>query len=58
MENKESSAINPYEVKTEVDICASKIFMPDGNTLADTIVSLRNRIYNLEKEVNSLKGRS
>jgi len=42
----------------ETRLDASGVIMPDGSTLADTIVSLCNRIDNLEEEVNSLKGKS
>ncbi len=55
----------PYEIKGEtinegktLEIIASFIKMPDGKTLADTIIIMNDRIKELEKEVNSLKGKS
>ena len=55
----------PYEIKGEairegaaLEIIASSIKMPDGKALADTIIIMNNRIEKLEKEMNSLKGKS
>ena len=54
----------PYEIKGEaingsgtLEVIASSIKMPDGKTLAETIIIMNNRIEKLEKEVEELKGK-
>ena len=42
----------------KLEIKADSITMPDGDSIADTIVSLRNRIYKLEEKMDNLKGES
>ena len=54
----------PYEIKGEsteegaaLEIIASSIKMPDGNTLADTIIIMNNRIKNLENTLEQIRKR-
>ena len=45
-------------LKGTLSISASGVAMPDGKTLADTIITMNNRIQKLEETVEQLRKKS